>query len=255
MISHKLLSVGALALVVSGCSSFMPYSSQFSCKNDDHGRCIEPLNAYAVAVTETEDSLPGTVDRGVAVNPNAEKKGRGRSWRSRGGRRISEPQPIPNSDGDTQLVGYTPATGYEGYQQALYRELTGMIDRPETPMLTPPKTVRTLILPYSDSQAAGTLYMPRFVYSIVESPRFVMGNYLTRQQDDDLASFLAAGRLNGEDGVFQGTEGPTGEPLDLRLPEPSGPELPSPDADPAEGLLPTLTSLEARTRRASDGGQ
>jgi conjugal transfer pilus assembly protein TraV len=234
----------------------MPYSSKFSCKNDDHGRCIEPLNAYAVAVEGTQDTLPGTIDRGEPVNPKADKRGRGRSWRSGGGSRRQEPQPVPSQgDPNLQLVGYSQATGYEGYQQALYRELTGMIDSPETPMLTPPKTVRTLILPYSDNQATGTLYMPRFVYSIVESPRFVMGNYLTRQKDDDLASFLAAGRLGGEDGVFEGTEGPTGEPLDLRLPEPSGPELPPADPKPVEGLLPTLTSLEARSRGAADGGQ
>jgi conjugal transfer pilus assembly protein TraV len=250
----KSLSLLSFAgILMSGCSTVLPYSSDFSCKNDDHGRCIEPLNAYALAVSETQDTVDGTMDIGEPVSGSDRR--RTRSWRSddREGQGRSGPQQAPRGNSGNQLVSNQPVAPYEGYQQALYRELTGLIDQPETPMLTPPKTVRTLILPYSDGQATGTLYMPRFVYSIVEAPQFIMGNYLARQRQNDLASFLAAGRLGGEDdSVFYGTDGPAGGPVDLRLPEPSGPELPPVDADPTEGLLPALTSLQAASSR--DGG-
>lgn len=241
-------SIAIAAMALSGCSSVLPYASDFSCKNSDHGRCIEPLNAYALAVSETQDTVDGTLDIGEPINPDTEKKGRGRSWRSGAGAPPSSPpnQTDPAQPG-MQLVSTGPVRAYEGYQQALYRELTGLIDQPETPMLTPPRTVRTLILPYSDGRATGTLYMPRYVYSIVEAPTFVLGNYLARQPQDDLASFLSAGRLGpAETSVFGGTQGPSGGPVDLRLPEPSGPELKT--DEPGEGLLPALTALEAASR-------
>jgi len=45
-------------------------------------------------------------------------------------------------------------------------------------MLKPPKTVRTLILPYSKNNENKRLYMPRYVYSVVENPQWVLGDYL-----------------------------------------------------------------------------
>lgn len=249
---HAMLWISCASVALSGCSTVLPYSSDFSCKNDDHGRCIEPLNAYALAVSETEDTVQGTMDTGVPVAGSSSQ--RTRSWRKESGSTDPSGSRDPRArPGDLQLVTGPRVAPYEGYQQALYRELTGLIDQPETPMLTPPKTVRTLILPYSDGAATGTLYMPRYVYSIVEAPKFVMGNYLTTRDESDLASFLSAGRLGpSETSVFEGRTGPSGGPVDLRLPEPSGPELP-PD-DRAGGLLPALTSLQGgrQAERGSD---
>ena len=45
-------------------------------------------------------------------------------------------------------------------------------------MLKSPRTVRTLILPYADRQRPDRLYMPRYVYSILDTPSWVVGNYL-----------------------------------------------------------------------------
>jgi conjugal transfer pilus assembly protein TraV len=49
-------------------------------------------------------------------------------------------------------------------------------------MLRQGRTVRTLILPYADRTRPDRLYMPRFVYSIVESPQWVVGDYLVGPQ-------------------------------------------------------------------------
>jgi conjugal transfer pilus assembly protein TraV len=38
--------------------------------------------------------------------------------------------------------------------------------------------VRTLILPYADRKRPDRLYMPRYVYSILERPQWVVGDYL-----------------------------------------------------------------------------
>jgi conjugal transfer pilus assembly protein TraV len=50
-------------------------------------------------------------------------------------------------------------------------------------MLRAGKTVRTLILPYADRERPDRLYMPRYVYSILERPQWVVGDYLVGQQD------------------------------------------------------------------------
>src|SRR3546814_19894409 len=38
--------------------------------------------------------------------------------------------------------------------------------------------VRTLILPYADRNRPARLYMSRFVYSVLETPSWVVGGYL-----------------------------------------------------------------------------
>src|SRR3546814_17845106 len=72
------------------------------------------------------------------------------------------------------------ATGsaYGSYRDSVYHELKGLIEAPVTPMLKPARTVRTLILPYADRQRPDRLYMPRYVYSIVDTPVWVVGGTL-----------------------------------------------------------------------------
>src|SRR3546814_14669808 len=45
-------------------------------------------------------------------------------------------------------------------------------------MLRPAQAVRTLILPYADRNRPDRLYMSRFVYSVLETPSWVVGGYL-----------------------------------------------------------------------------
>jgi conjugal transfer pilus assembly protein TraV len=47
-----------------------------------------------------------------------------------------------------------------------------------SPMLRPSRTIRTLILPYADKQRPDRLYMARYVYSILDRPAWVVGDYL-----------------------------------------------------------------------------
>lgn len=155
-------------LPLSGCATIgsvmSPYSEKFSCKNPDHGQCTHPEKAY-------EDAVAGRSPRSDPEVTIDKKLLRGTE--------------MPNADGaatdtgdTTQSQGKAIPGAYAGYRDSVYRELQGLIDRPVTPMLKPARAVRTLILPYADRQRPDRLYMPRYVYSILERPSWVVGGYL-----------------------------------------------------------------------------
>ncbi|MBA4090136.1 MAG: conjugal transfer protein TraV [Sphingobium sp.] len=151
----------ALALLP-GCASIgslmSPYSEKFSCKNKDHGQCIHPDRAYSDAVSNRPSRSDPSVTRDKA---------------------LLKAVGAANAPGTAhpQAKAGTPGA-YEGYRTSVYRELQGLIDAPVTPMLRPSRTVRTLILPYADRSRPDRLYMPRFVYSLLDRPQWVIGDYL-----------------------------------------------------------------------------
>lgn len=154
-----LLCLPALALptlLLGGCATLgkvmSPYSETFSCKNSDHGQCVDPAQAHADAVAGVPSRSNPALTRDKALLDT------------------STPRTIKRSK-----RGSAP---YGGYRDSVYRELQGLIDAPETPMLRQGRTVRTLILPYADRARPDRLYMPRFVYSILERPQWVVGDYL-----------------------------------------------------------------------------
>ena len=132
-------------------SVMSPYSEKFSCKNDDHGQCIHPDKAYADAVAGVASKSDPAVTRDKKL--------------------LRDSKPARGS-------GKAASGAFEGYRDSVYRELQGLIEQPVTPMLKPPRTVRTLILPYADRQRPDRLYMPRYVHSLVERPQWVVGDYL-----------------------------------------------------------------------------
>ena len=68
-------------------------------------------------------------------------------------------------------------TSEQMYIDALYKEMSLLIREPETPIIKAPKEMRTLILSYSNSKNKKILYMPRYVYTIVEDAEFVIKQY------------------------------------------------------------------------------
>ena len=143
------------AFMLSGCATMgsimSPYSEKFSCKNDDHGQCIHPEKAYADAVAGVASKSDPAVTRDRKLLRDC-KAARGSTG--------------------------TTSGALAGYRDSVYREPPGLIEQPVTPMLKPPRSVRTLILPYADRQRPDRLYMPRYVYSLVERPQWVVGDYL-----------------------------------------------------------------------------
>ncbi|WP_313802619.1 TraV family lipoprotein [Sphingobium sp.] len=161
------LLIPALALL-SSCATvgslMSPYSEKFSCKNSDHGQCIHPDKAY-------QDAVAGRPSRSEPAVTNDRKllKAEGSGSAAAG---------TPAVDPRASKRGATGANAFSGYRDSVYRELQGLIDDPVTPMLKSPRTIRTLILPYADRQRPDRLYMPRYVYSILEAPSWVVGDYL-----------------------------------------------------------------------------
>lgn len=159
--NRRLLLLPMLA-ALGGCATLgsvmSPYSEKYSCKNSDHGQCVHPEKAY-------EDAVAGRPSRSDPAVTNDKKMLRGQAAASA----------MP---GMTAKGAAAPAGAYLGYKDSVYRELQGLIDQPVAPMLKPPRTVRTLILPYADRQRPDRLYMPRYVYSILEAPSWVVGDYL-----------------------------------------------------------------------------
>jgi conjugal transfer pilus assembly protein TraV len=159
--SRRLLLIPMIA-ALGGCATLgsvmSPYSEKYSCKNSDHGQCVHPEKAY-------EDAVAGRPSRSDPAVTNDKKLLRGQTG-------------APAMPGMAAKGAAAPAGAYLGYKDSVYRELQGLIDQPVTPMLKPPRTVRTLILPYADRQRPDRLYMPRYVFSIVETPAWVVGDYL-----------------------------------------------------------------------------
>ena len=157
----RALPLFALPLLgLSGCATvgsvMSPYSEKFSCKNSDHGQCIHPDQAYADAVAgRTSKSDPAvTNDRKMLAE---QRKGKA-------------PARISGASGSTTADAVAPQSG-QGNVGAL-------IEGPGSPMLRPSRTIRTLILPYADKQRPDRLYMARYVYSIIDRPAWVVGDYL-----------------------------------------------------------------------------
>jgi conjugal transfer pilus assembly protein TraV len=154
----RAILLAATTLLLPGCATLgsvmSPYSEKFSCKNDDHGQCIHPEQAYADAAAGVASKAdpkvtndPKILKRQGLVDPSA-KRGK----------------PAPSA--------------YGSYRDSVYAEMKGLLGAPVTPMLKPARTVRTLVLPYADRQRPDRLYMPRYIYSIIDKPAWVVGGTL-----------------------------------------------------------------------------
>jgi conjugal transfer pilus assembly protein TraV len=161
------LGIAPLLMALTSCTSIgslmSPYSEKFSCKNSDHGQCIDPEQAYqdAVAGRKSRSAPAVTNDRSLLKD-----------------RRKSAKPAVASAESVSRSRGARRLGAFAGYRDSVYRELQGLIDAPVTPMLKTPQTVRTLILPYADRQRPDRLYMPRYVYSVLEAPSWVVGGYL-----------------------------------------------------------------------------
>lgn len=152
---RKISAFGLLMVFLSGCAVFNPYNDNFTCPKTFNGKCVSPTSAY-------QESLE--------ISPKGEEEG----------------GPLKNGEGkeDKKGVSLTEAS----YQSALYEKLTGLLREPATPMIAPPQVMRVLILPYNGEGAR--LYMPRYVYIIIEEPKWVLGNQWLNEETAARATAL-----------------------------------------------------------------
>lgn len=156
-------------------SLMSPYSEKFSCKNDDHGQCIHPDRAYA-------DAVAGVPSRSDPAVSNTRRVSRRKELRL---------QPHSRRTGR--------ADAFSSYKDSVYRELKSLIETPAAPMLQPARTVRTLILPYADKQRPDRLYMPRYVYSVLDKPAWIIGDVLVETPGRSIAAPVL-GQVSGRAG-------------------------------------------------------
>lgn len=143
----KLPIFGIVFLLLNACASaFSSYDSEFSCKNTDHGGCESPSIAYERAVQDEGIPLPARDQTSLDV--------------------------VVANDKAANTIAYN------GYKGEVYKELESLVAAPNTPLIAPARTVRTLILPYADPKQKQRLYMNRYIFSVVEEARFVLGDYL-----------------------------------------------------------------------------
>lgn len=150
--------IACLIIVLSTGCSVMPYENEFTCRaEDNYGKCVDVAGAYEEAVTGVERG-----EQLVAGEPQ----------------RTSARGEIP-ADADPAA---TTQTAYSAYRAAVYAELGDLVRAPVTPMVRPPQAMRTLVVSYSKGNRKTRLYMPRYVYTLIEGPSWVMGEYLDREQ-------------------------------------------------------------------------
>ncbi|MGE6694732.1 TraV family lipoprotein [Sphingobium limneticum] len=146
-------------LALPGCATIgsvmSPYSEKFSCKNSDHGQCIHPGQAYADAVAGRASRSDPAVTHDRKLLAPHKKQARGRDL------------------GPARAMATPPAMAQPGQGH-----VGALIEAPGSPMLRPSRTIRTLILPYADRQRPDRLYMARYIYSILDRPAWVVGDYL-----------------------------------------------------------------------------
>lgn len=176
------MAVSVLTLLPSCAKVFMPYENDFACKNTDHGKCIHPEEAYAESVAKSGggaqfSALPAE-NVAQAGHPAGDEPVVSQVRRVR-----SKDDPVRFAVGQPLPESHTP---YTSYQTAVYKQITGMLEAPTPPVMQAATQVRTLILPYADRNRPDRLYMPRFVYSVVSGPRWVLGQYKTRASANPL---------------------------------------------------------------------
>ena len=152
---------GVVGIAILGGCSIMPYENEFSCRaEDNYGKCIDVAGAYEEAVTG--------VERGKRLAAGEHQRSSERGQLS--------------TEAEEGGAAPTTNTAYADYRSAVYSELGELVRAPVTPMVRPPQAMRTLVVSYSKSNQKKRLYMPRYVYTIVEGPSWVMGEYLDREQ-------------------------------------------------------------------------
>lgn len=150
-ISRVLISL--LVATLTGCS-MLPYENDYSCRlKDNYGKCISVESAYTEAVTGESQGEP--------MKPKSKQRFGSRA-----------------KSNETTQLSKNPANAYDNYRDRTYQQLSEMIKQPNTPLLQPPKVIRTLVVSYSPSSKQDTLYMPRYVYTVIQDPKWVLGQYL-----------------------------------------------------------------------------
>jgi len=194
----KYVVIIAVLGFLGGCSILMPYDEKFACEaNAEFGKCTNVEGAYSEAVTgkPSGPTIRNNDDGDVYLDYEGmdenefdfSVKSKRTAQMVTGDAGFEENNDIkkasnkkPNQMEDPYLV----------YKNSVYRELSGLINLPnKTPMVKQPTQVRTLVLSYATESHHKPLYMPRYVYFMLEDYIWVMNGRLLDQKNHMSAIF------------------------------------------------------------------
>ena len=165
-----------------GCSMINPYQSEFSCPDTFKGKCASVREVYM------EDAAGGPKD--MADNAAAKPRCTTTNSGTEGNGPVTnctDTIPADTVAGATTLAssvtGNTEETSYNRYRSALYDKFNGLLKEPQTPIVAPPKVMRVLLLPYTGQE--NEFYMLRYVYFFVDKPRWILGDSVTANGEDE----------------------------------------------------------------------
>ena len=137
--------------LLSGCAIINPYDSEFSCpETSSRGKCISVNSAYKEASSSSTSYFTET----------------------------KTDKPDEQKDGETRET-----QNYNHYRSALYDKFGKLLKEPKTPVVSPPKTMRVLLLPYTGQD--NEFYMMRYVYFFVDESRWILGDSLSSGDDEE----------------------------------------------------------------------
>ena len=140
----KKIMILALVFLFYGCSATLnPYKGEFQCPDTDKGKCISLDKAYQ----ESKGLKPVNSDKSSEKTQAEEKK---------------KPADKKDEASDT-------------YQDSLYKRLSGLLDKPVTPVVAPAQVLRVLLLSYPGK--GNELYMPRYFYIMIEKPKWILSEF------------------------------------------------------------------------------
>ena len=173
-----------------GCSMVNPYQSEFSCPDTFKGKCASVREVYMEDAVGSAKSSPG---RSKVEDPSA-KPGCTTTYSGmEGGSMVTTCSDALPADTGAMAASTSslalPATGnpeernYDQYRSALFDKFNGLLKEPNTPIVAPPKVMRVLLLPYTGQE--NEFYMLRYVYFFVDKPRWILGDSVVADGEDD----------------------------------------------------------------------
>jgi conjugal transfer pilus assembly protein TraV len=161
-----------------------PYQSDFSCPDTFKGKCASVREVYledAAGSAKEKSDPPAAQPRCTSAYSDAEG----------GGIVTTCSDPLLPEPGDgaasgvsaASIAGNTEEKNFNRYRSALYDRFSGLLKEPQTPVVAPPKVMRVLLLPYTGQD--NEFYMLRYVYFFVDKPRWILGDSVTADGEDE----------------------------------------------------------------------
>ena len=173
-----------------GCSMINPYQSEFSCPDTFKGKCASVREVY---MEDASGRPQSKVEENKAENPVAKPSCTTTYSGMEGGGMVTTCSDAVPADTGTMAAGNSslaaPIGGnpeernYNQYRSALFDKFNGLLKEPKTPIVAPQKVMRVLLLPYTGQE--NEFYMLRYVYFFVDKPRWILGDSVVADGEDE----------------------------------------------------------------------